>query len=97
MRKKTPVINLSASVKTADGHVYLRKRSAAVLHMIAGMILSSSYELTVTYYPGVTNKGTYSTKKELIEAFRAFSDIRELRFIKKYWNNGNEPRPKDIY
>ena len=85
-RRKTR-LGLYLKVTQKDGKVltYRRRSVRAFSSLQRACPVGELYEIRVTYYPNITNKGIYKTKKDLMFAHKCFTNIDELDFVKKYW------------
>ena len=86
-RKK---VRLGLYLKTFDKNgkdvEYRRQSPKAFFNVLRACSPAKRYYLRVTYFPGIRNDGDYYTKGDLMFAFRAFTNSKELDFITNYWN-----------
>lgn len=75
-------------VKDGEVSTHRRRSLKAFFNLLRGCI-GEEYTIRITYYNGVVNEGTYNTKKDLMFAARAFTNSKELEFVKEYWK-GNK-------
>lgn len=88
MSKQTPKkLNLYLQLKVwrPDGTIQTisRRRRASFTRALKA-VNGRKYELCVTYAPGIKNEGIYTTKKDLLFAYRCFTNKDDVDFILKY-------------
>ena len=88
MNKQTPKqlkLKLRLKIWRPDGTIQtiIRRRRGSFTRALKA-VNGKRYELCVTYAPGIKNEGTYTTKKDLLFAYRCFTNKGDVNFILKY-------------
>ena len=88
MNKQTPnqlKLIMRLKVHRQDGSVQtlVRHSKHAFTHLIKAAN-GVKYELCVVYAPGIKNEGIYTTKKDLLFAYRCFTNSGDVDFILRY-------------
>ena len=84
--RKAPRLGLFLKLwKDGEVHNHHRRSLRGFFNLCRGCV-GDRYDISVTYYPGIKNEGSYQTKSEMLFALRAFTNSKELDFIEQYWN-----------